>query len=157
MHLMLREISVVGSLALLALATWAFEEREVVPEPAAVRADAAGATVAEDTDGSAAAAAASATVDQPAPDHSREIELPDGSFVPALNGAIDAAPVGDFWGPQPWSPIVGVERNSVGLDWYRHEDGSYSTTQMVWRSDLGRNVAMTRVAHPGPTPPAIAR
>lgn len=92
-----------------------------------------------------AAAAAVAT-----PDHSRDLQLPDGTFVAALNGAVDAAPLKDFWGPFPWSPIVGVERSSAGLDWYRHQDGSYSTTQMVWRSDLGRDVAMTRVAHPGP-------
>ena len=38
----------------------------------------------------------------------------------------------------------------AGLDWYKHADGSYSTTQMVMRSDLGRMAAMTRVAHPGP-------
>lgn len=92
----------------------------------------------------------------PAPDRSRELGLPDGSFVPALNDAIDAAPLQDFWGPQPFSPIVGVERSSAGLDWYRHADGSYSTTQMVWRKDLDRMAAMTRVAHPGPAPAATA-
>lgn len=88
-------------------------------------------------------------------DHSRELQLPDGTFVAALNGAVDAAPLQQFWGPEPWSPIVGVERNDQGLDWYHHADGSYSTTQMVWRSDLKREVAMTRVGHPGPavTPP----
>jgi hypothetical protein len=88
-------------------------------------------------------------------DHSRELALPDGTFVATLNGAVDAAPLQQFWGQVPWSPIVGVERNDQGLDWYRHADGSYSTTQMVWRSDLQREVAMTRVGHPGPavTPP----
>jgi hypothetical protein len=94
-----------------------------------------------------------------AEDRSRQLELPDGSFVPALNGAVDAAGLAHFWGPMPWSPIVGVDRSSAGVDWYRHEDGSYSTTQMVWRSDLGRHAAMTRVAHPGPAPaaPAVAK
>ena len=89
-------------------------------------------------------------------DHSRELELPDGTFVPALNGAVGATKVAEFWGPLPWSPIVGVERSSAGVDWYRHEDGSYSTTQMVWRKDLGRYEAMTRVAHPGPAPAPVA-
>ena len=89
-------------------------------------------------------------------DHSRELELPDGSFVPALNGAVGATRVAEYWGTQPWSPIVGVERSSAGVDWYRHEDGSYSTTQMVWRKDLGRYAAMTRVAHPGPAPAPVA-
>ena len=90
-------------------------------------------------------------------DHSRELELPDGSFVPALNGAVRATKVAEYWGPLPWSPIVAVERSSAGVDWYRHEDGSYSTTQMVWRKDLGRYEAMTRVAHPGPAPAPVAK
>ncbi|MEZ6036498.1 MAG: hypothetical protein R3F29_03385 [Planctomycetota bacterium] len=120
---------------------------EPSPEPAAVPA----VTVDE-----AAPAPANGTV-EPAPaaaaaprDHARDLQLPDGTLVPALNGAVDAAPLKDYWGPFPWSPIVGVERSSAGVDWYRHQDGSYSTTQMVWRSDLGREAAMTRVAHPGP-------
>lgn len=92
----------------------------------------------------------------PASDRSRELQLPDGSTMPTLNGATDAPSMKDYWGPFPWSPIVGTERSSAGLDWYRHADGSYSTTQMVWRSDLGRMAAMTRVAHPGPTPAAVA-
>lgn len=83
---------------------------------------------------------------------SRRLELPDGTFVDALNGAVDAPSMKDYWGPFAWSPIVGVERSSAGLDWYKHADGSYSTTQMVMRSDLGRMAAMTRVAHPGPAP-----
>ncbi|HZN37870.1 MAG TPA: hypothetical protein VFD82_03650 [Planctomycetota bacterium] len=90
-------------------------------------------------------------------DHSRELELPDGSFVPALNGAVGATRVAEYWGPLPWSPIAAVERSSAGVDWYRHQDGSYSTTQMVWRKDLGRYEAMTRVAHPGPTPAPVAK
>jgi len=91
-----------------------------------------------------------------APDRSTLLELPDGTRVRALNGAVDAPPMGDFWGPFAWSPIVAIERSDAGLDWYRHADGSYSTTQMVMRADLGREVAMTRVAHPGPRPAATA-
>ncbi len=86
-------------------------------------------------------------------DRSRQLELPDGTFVPALNGAVEPAPLATYWGPFPWSPNGGIE-SGQGVDWYRHADGSYSTTQMVWRRDLGREVAMTRVAHPGPAPVA---
>lgn len=86
-------------------------------------------------------------------DHSRQLELPDGSFVAALNGAVEAAPLQQYWGPFDWSPITGVVRAGP-IDWYQHADGSFSTTQMVWRSDLGRMAAMTRVAHPGPAPAA---
>ncbi len=92
----------------------------------------------------------------PKSDRSRELELPDGTFVPALNAAVDAAPLATYWGPSPWSPITGVERNSAGVDWYQHANGSYSTTQMVWRKDLGRYAAMTRVAHPGPAAPVAS-
>jgi hypothetical protein len=112
----------------------------------------------------AAAAAAGHVQRAPAakpasPEPSRRLELPDGTSVPALNDAIDAAPLQQFWGNWPWSPIIGVVRGANGIDWYEHADGSCSTTQMVWRSDLGRHLAMTRVAHPGPAPaaPAIAR
>jgi hypothetical protein len=90
-----------------------------------------------------------------APDRSRQLELPDGTFVDALNGATGCAPLSQFWSAQrPWSPIVGIEKGK-DIDWYRHADGSYSTTQMVWRQDLGRHDAMTRVAHPGPDAPAV--
>lgn len=77
--------------------------------------------------------------------------LPDGTRVPMLNGATDAPPLAEYWGSAvPWSPIVGIERNDQGVDWYRHQNGSWSTTQVVWRSDLQRHMAMTRVAHPAP-------
>lgn len=82
----------------------------------------------------------------------RTLALPDGTFVDTLNNAVDAPPIADFWGPFDWSPIIGTERSSAGIDWYKHADGSYSTTQMVMRTDLGREAAMTRVAHPGPAP-----
>jgi hypothetical protein len=95
----------------------------------------------------------------PAADHRRELLLPDGTYVPTLNGATDAAPLHEYWGPREWSPIVAVERNDAGVDWYRHANGSYSTTEMVMRSDLGRLAALTRVAHIGQAPvaPAPAR
>lgn len=87
---------------------------------------------------------------KPAPPAGRpdQLALPDGSFVATLNGATDVPPLGDYWGNWPWSPIVGVERSSAGLDWYKHADGSFSTTQMAWSSTLKAHVPMTRVAHP---------
>lgn len=95
-------------------------------------------------------------VDEPAVEPSSTLELPDGTRVDALNGAVDAPSMKDYWGPFDWSPIVGVETSSAGLEWYKHADGSYSTTQMVMRPDLGRMAAMTRVAHPGPSPASPA-
>lgn len=114
---------------------------------------AAAAPVAEPAVPAVPAVASVAAAPPPVDSPSRQLLLPDGTSVPALNGAVDAAPLARYWGPWPWSPIREVVRDR-GVDWYRHDDGSFSTTQMVWRSDLGREAAMTRVAHPGPTPPA---
>ena len=80
-------------------------------------------------------------------------ESPDGATAAATKApfAVDAAPLQQYWDPFYWSPITGVVRAGP-IDWYKHADGSFSTTQMVWRSDLGRMAVMTRVAHPGPAP-----
>jgi hypothetical protein len=141
--------------ALASAAPWFSSRQDATPTESAMPESKPGAAAP-----APAAAVASVERAKAAPsnvDHSRELELPDGSFVPALNGAVGATKVGEYWGPQPWSPIVAVERSSAGVDWYRHEDGSYSTTQMVWRKDLGRYEAMTRVAHPGPAPAPVAK
>ena len=80
--------------------------------------------------------------------------LPDGSRVPALNGARSPQPMREVWPVSvPWSPITGVEHSPAGIDWFVHADGSRSTTQMVWRADLGRMDAMTRLARPMPRTP----
>lgn len=113
---------------------------------------------------SAAPSPATGQVGAPAPqavgattDRSRELLLPDGSYVPALNGATDPAPLKQFWGLVPWSPIVGVETNDHGVAWYRHANGSYSTTETLWDSAGKRHVTLTRVAHQGPAEtPALA-
>jgi hypothetical protein len=80
--------------------------------------------------------------------------LPDGTRVPALNGATGAKPLSEAWPRDvPYSPIVRTERTSAGVDWYVHADGSRSTTEMKWRADLGRSDAVTRLARPTPTAP----
>jgi len=72
--------------------------------------------------------------------------FPDGSYLPALNGATNAPPV-EFRG-RAYSPVIGRTKDSSGREWYKHEDGSQSTTFMGWRKDLGRMDAITQVAHP---------
>lgn len=81
-------------------------------------------------------------------DRPRLLELPNGEFVPALNGA-RGAPAMEWELGRPYSPIVGRERTTE-LEWYVHADGTKSTTQMSFRTDLGRFDAVTTVAHPGP-------
>lgn len=73
--------------------------------------------------------------------------LPDGSWAPALNG-VRNAPKMD-WPPEiPWSPIRRKILGKDGKEYYEHFDGSYSTTQMIYRSDLGRKEAVTQVMNP---------
>jgi len=86
-------------------------------------------------------------------DRSALVELPDGTFVPTLNGATGALSLRECWGTRPWSPIERVDRSDVGVDWYVHEDGTRTTTEMKWRADLGRQDAMTRIAVPLPEAP----
>lgn len=76
--------------------------------------------------------------------------LPDGSKVAPLNGVTN--PPRLLWQNPEWSPIVRQERNA-GLDWYVHADGSYSTTQWIWRQELGRLDATSFSLHPMPTVP----
>lgn len=154
MSWMIASSTTIGLMAL--LAPWLLRPAPLstVPTAPAAAITSPAAAVAAPVTGSIAAPRAQA--EPAAPTGRRELQLPDGSVVPTLNDAVDAAPIAQFWGSQPWSPIVGVERSSAGLDWYKHADGSYSTTQMVWRSDLGRYAAMTRVAHPGPAPAPVA-
>ncbi len=77
--------------------------------------------------------------------------LPNGKKVRALNGVTTEVRL--LWPAEtPYSPITGVTRTQ-GIDWYVHADGSRSTTQMVYRSDLGRKTAMSMVANPRPALP----
>ncbi|MBK9385712.1 MAG: hypothetical protein IPN34_12960 [Planctomycetes bacterium] len=76
------------------------------------------------------------------------IRYPDGTFMPPLNGVKQPALL--HWPPEePFSPIVGKQM-AGDVEWYVHADGTQSTTQMVFRSDLGREVAVTHVARPMP-------
>jgi hypothetical protein len=84
----------------------------------------------------------------PAGPRDQQLALPDDTFVPCLNGARGAPDLREYWGNRPFSPIVAVERSDLGVDWYVHADGTRTTTEMKWRSDLGRFDAMTRVAVP---------
>ena len=78
---------------------------------------------------------------------SRTIPLPDGTFVPALNG-IENPPAPHWERGRPWSPIVG-RAHSQGLEWYVHADGTWTTTFRAWRDELGRYDDTTAVYHPG--------
>ena len=71
--------------------------------------------------------------------------MPDGSFVPTLNGVKNPAKIA--WGSTPYSPIVRKQFDPT-ITWYVHADGTYTTTMMQWRSDHGREDAVTLCLHP---------
>src|SRR5688572_8699500 len=81
--------------------------------------------------------------------------MPDGMEVPMLNGVTEL-PAGNPWPADvPYSRIIGRETGTGGIEWYVHADGSKSTMQMVWRSDLGRVAGVYLVANPRPTLPLV--
>lgn len=75
----------------------------------------------------------------------RRLKMPDGSFVPTLNGVLHPANI--VWGDVPYSPIVRKQIDPT-VEWYVHADGTFTTTMMQWRSDLGRTDAVTLCLHP---------
>ena len=80
----------------------------------------------------------------------QQLLLPTGETVPVLNGALGAPPL-QWAAGRPWSPIVGTETDPNGNEWYMHEDGTRTITQIVY--DRGEPVAATSVAHPVPSRP----
>jgi hypothetical protein len=84
------------------------------------------------------------------------LRMPDGSFVPPLNGAVN--PPAAQW-TDPFSPIVGTRRgNEAGaIEWYVHADGTMTTTIMLFRHELGRPDATTIVTHPRAPAPEVDR
>ena len=73
-------------------------------------------------------------------------KLPDGSYIPNLNGVREPG----LWTGRPFSPIVGIRRNDQGVDWWVHENGMQSTITYVDGTRNGvpvREVAM-QVAFP---------
>jgi hypothetical protein len=81
----------------------------------------------------------------------QRLRMPDGSFVPTLNGVKNPAKIA--WGEQPYAPVVRIQKDPT-LEWYVHADGTYTTTIMQWRSDLNREDAVTLCLHPA-TPTAV--
>ena len=97
---------------------------------------------------------ATATPLAPAQDNEPHVTYPDGSMWPALNGVKKPAAV--TWpAGHPFAPVVSKFRDSLGLEFYRHADGSLSTTQMMFRKDLGRDDAITQVYLPVAPVPVV--
>lgn len=74
------------------------------------------------------------------------VRFPDGSYLPLLNGAkgkvVMTWPAG-----RPFSPVVGKVGGGQSEEWYRHADGTLTTTVVKFRSDLGREDVLCQVAN----------
>lgn len=72
--------------------------------------------------------------------------MPDGQELPLLNGVTSAKP--PIWPEgRPYAEVV--DKVVVGgVEYYRHKDGTMTTTQLLWRPDLGRYDATTQVKAP---------
>ncbi|MCR9247560.1 MAG: hypothetical protein NXI31_21225 [bacterium] len=81
----------------------------------------------------------------PADPNAGKLQLPNGGYAEPLNGVVNPPKL--VWQNPEWSPIVRQEHNA-GLDWYVHEDGTYSTTIMMWRPDLNRYDSTSVSLHP---------
>lgn len=79
------------------------------------------------------------------------LTFPDGSKRPTLN-AVPTDLTLDWPAGRPYSPVVDVVTNGNGVAFYRHEDGSFSTTLTRVESVSGKTVHMASTYTPGPTP-----
>ncbi|MCA8971762.1 MAG: hypothetical protein KDC95_18375 [Planctomycetes bacterium] len=87
-----------------------------------------------------------------APAGGTHFRLPDGTFAPCLNGIHHAPPM-QWPRDVPWSTIRRKIVDRQGKEWYEHADGSYSTTEMMYRSDLGHSEPVVQVRNPVPVVP----
>ena len=78
-------------------------------------------------------------------DTSLMTKLPDGSYIRNLNGVREPM----TWSG-PFSPIVGIRRTDIGVDWWVHENGMQSTVIIVAGTINGVPVrqAMLNIAFP---------
>lgn len=77
------------------------------------------------------------------------LRYPDGSVRAGLNGVTDRLEP-SFTECMPFAPIVGVERDYHGLDWYVHANGARSTS---FRD--GRGLPFALAYMPGPQRPSV--
>lgn len=80
------------------------------------------------------------------------LRMPDGTYLPVLNGAV-GAPAAEWPKGRPYSPVVKKVIDAAGLEWYLHADGSYTITQNQYRSDLGKTEPATLIYNPTESKP----
>ena len=76
------------------------------------------------------------------------MRFPDGSTRPALNGVTEVLEI-PWPSDRPWSPVV-EQLHHNDVDWFRHADGSFSTTIVRKEEVSGRMVQMPLCFTPAP-------
>ena len=65
------------------------------------------------------------------------LRLPDGSFIPNLNGVTEPM----VWTyPGDFSPITAIRASDKGVEWWVHENGMLSTTLVVEGTFSGKPI-----------------
>ena len=78
----------------------------------------------------------------------RGIPLPGGGFLPGLNGVVQSSPIDRPASKGVLPVVVAVVVDDSGLEWYRHADGSMTTSRYVFHEARKRWEAMTFHAIP---------
>lgn len=94
------------------------------------------------------ARAGTPAVGAPAAGKQGTMRFPDGSTRPALNGVTEQLEI-PWPSDRPWSPIAEQVHHN-GVDWFRHVDGSFSTTIVRTEEVSGRSVQMPLCFTPAP-------
>jgi len=103
----------------------------------------------------AVAVAAAALTQQAAAANSPQVTFPDGTTRPALNGVDEPARL--QWPPdRPYSPVVDTVRDGE-VEWWKHGDGSWSTTLRRYDTAAGRWITLTPLFQPAEVKPAQLR
>lgn len=85
---------------------------------------------------------------QKEPRAQRGIPLPGGGFLPCLNGVVQSSPIDRPASKGVLPVVIAVVVDESGLEWYRHADGSMTTSRYVFHEARKRWEAMTFHAIP---------
>lgn len=83
-----------------------------------------------------------------------QAKFPDGTARTALNGVTVPLTI-DWPGQRPYSPVVEVVTNENGVSFWKHADGSFSTTLVRVETVSGKVVQFAQTYTPGPAPSSM--
>lgn len=139
-------------LAVTAAALWATRTRELPQLPHAVPPAEEAAPPAGPPAVGELAPRAQGEAPAPPPDTPGAVTtFPDGSTRPALNGVTTDLTI-EWPTNRPYAPVVEVVTNNDGVAFYKHADGTFTTTLVRVETISGRTVQFAQTYTPGPTP-----